>query len=853
MAFAQGSEPEPLLQTEGVLEEGDRRIAQDNSLYDTYSFDGTAGESISITLESDAFDTYLLLVSPDDEVIAQNDDVSPSNRNSELYLTLPLDGQYHVIVNAYDETGEGPYRLVVAPAASGTTPSNSNLTASPSSEADALIQQGMQQYRRGQFAQAIATWQQALEQFQRLGNDSRISDLYNNLGEAYRSLGEYPPALHALQQSLAISQNLDSEPETGATLNNLGLVYLDLGRYDRAETYFEQALNDARRTQNRYGESVALKNLGTAYYKQQDLGAALRVNQQSLSLRQELGDRYGEAATLNSIGVIYSALGQFDDALRVYQQALVIDRDVDNQAGISVVLGNIGRLYRQQGKLSEALDIYQQALDIRREVGDRPGEGTLLNNIGFAHLAAAQYDSATTQFEGAIAIWEFLRAQPLSDVNKVALFETQTESYSGLQQTLVAQGQVDDALTVAERGRTRALVEQLANRLADGTAEELKAPDLETIQTIAQDQAATLVEYSIVDTGLDNPTLYIWVVQPQGDIHFESVDLAQMDASLDELIQFSRTVLGGRGRARITSQSDPLTQLYQLLIQPIKSYLPDDPDANVILIPQAELFMVPFPALRNAQGEYMVEHHTLRTVPSIQTLDLTRRLQRSQPTLSLATLTDSDFLIVGNPTMPVLPVLAGDEPTPLPNLPGAEREARAIASLLNTSVLIGDAATETLVKQRLPSARLIHLATHGLLEYGQLEATGSLEVPGAMVFAADDEEDGLLTAEEIFQLSLEADLVVLSACDTGLGNITGDGVIGLSRSLMTAGVPSIIVSLWAVPDAPTSALMTTFYEQLQQGQSKAQALRQAMLETLQDYPDPSDWAAFTLMGETGSV
>ena len=199
--------------------------------------------------------------------------------------------------------------------------------------------------------------------------------------------------------------------------------------------------------------------------------------------------------------------------------------------------------------------------------------------------------------------------------------------------------------------------------------------------------------------------------------------------------------------------------------------------------------------------------------------------------------------------MPLLPPLVGDTPAPLPGLPGAEREARAIAALFNTDALTGDEATETLIKQRLPSARLIHLATHGLLEYGQLEATGRLEVPGAMVLAADAREDGLLTAEEIFQLSLDADLVVLSACDTGLGNITGDGVIGLSRSLMTAGAPSVIVSLWAVPDAPTAALMTTFYQQLQQGQSKAQALQQAMLTTLKDYPDPSDWSAFTLMGE----
>lgn len=176
------------------------------------------------------------------------------------------------------------------------------------------------------------------------------------------------------------------------------------------------------------------------------------------------------------------------------------------------------------------------------------------------------------------------------------------------------------------------------------------------------------------------------------------------------------------------------------------------------------------------------------------------------------------------------------------SLPGAQQEAIEIAQLLETEALTGDRATETAVRQQLPQADIIHLATHGLLDdFG----TG---IPGAVVLASGNGNDGLLSAEEIFNLHLSADLVVLSACDTGRGNITGDGVIGLSRSLMTAGVPSVVVSLWAVPDAPTALLMTEFYRQLQRHPDKAQALRQAILATLAQHPDPLDWAAFTLLG-----
>ena len=113
------------------------------------------------------------------------------------------------------------------------------------------------------------------------------------------------------------------------------------------------------------------------------------------------------------------------------------------------------------------------------------------------------------------------------------------------------------------------------------------------------------------------------------------------------------------------------------------------------------------------------------------------------------------------------------------------------------------------------------------------------------------EINGLLTAEEILGMKLQAELVVLSACDTGRGKITGDGVIGLSRSLISAGVPSVMVSLWSVPDSPTAELMSQFYINLKERRmDKAQALRQAMLTTMKTHPSPRDWAAFTLIGES---
>ena len=224
----------------------------------------------------------------------------------------------------------------------------------------------------------------------------------------------------------------------------------------------------------------------------------------------------------------------------------------------------------------------------------------------------------------------------------------------------------------------------------------------------------------------------------------------------------------------------------------------------------------------------------------------------------------TNALIAGNSNTPAVPIHPGKPPEQLSPLPSDEREAKAIASTLNTQALLGANATEKEVRSQLSDARWIHFATHGLLDYGATK--GTMKIPGAIALTPSPrhqkstdftitntetlQTDGLLTSDEIINLQLNAELVVLSACDTGRGELTGDGVLGLARAWMGAGVPSVVVSLWAVDDNSTALLMTEFYQNLDQGMEKAQALRQAMLTTAEQYPRPRDWAAFALVGQT---
>jgi CHAT domain-containing protein len=420
------------------------------------------------------------------------------------------------------------------------------------------------------------------------------------------------------------------------------------------------------------------------------------------------------------------------------------------------------------------------------------------------------------------------------------------------------------ALEVAERGRARAFVELLAQRQSANPNNQLtvKPPTIEEIKLIAKTQNATLVQYSIVYDPFKNQgkiewrqsSLYIWVVKPTGEVAFKQVDLKSLKTPLAKLVTNSRKTLGIRGRGIVVegltdpavpdkNSANQLQQLHQILIQPIAQFLPTEPNSRVIFIPQNELFLVPFAALQDELGKYLIEKHTILTAPAIQVLELTHQQRQRVEAIHKSPLQGKDILVMGNPTMPSIPDATG-KLEQLPSLPGAETEAKAIAKLLNTQAIIGKDATKANILKQLKTARIAHLATHGLLDDFKLSG-----VPGAIALAPSGNDNGLLTASEIFDLKLNAELVVLSACDTGRGDIKGDGVIGLSRSLISAGVSSIIVSLWSVPDAPTASLMTEFYRQIPQNPDKATALRRAMLMTMKQYPNPKDWAAFTLIGE----
>ena len=734
-------------------------------------------------------------------------------------------------------------------------------------EADRLLQNGLERFTQEQFAEAVPLLEQALKRYRAKQNAIGELQALVSLGSAYLYQERFTPAIAALEPGLTLARQLGDRTREAQTLKNLSVAYLSLGLYQKTLTYSQQLLILTRSGDNRF-QFEALGGIGSAYTALAEFKQAIAAFEQQVKIAQQKGDRFQEAAALGFLGDAYLGLNQGDRALATFQTGLTIAQALAQPELVGLFQGGVGRAYAVKADYTAALPYLQQSLESERSHHSLLGTGFALNNLGNTLFLGGRLHEAEQTLQQAVNLWETQRSQlGANDSFQIALFDAQALTYRTLQQVLVAQKHPIAALEMAERGRAQALATLLKRRQVRSNQSPAETPapmTLEQMRQIARQQKATLVQYAImhdnrklfVPSSPDNQqrnletALYIWVIPPAGDITFKQVDLTALKTPLETLVADARRVLGVGDRATLIArpgsdfktQTTRLSPLYKLLIAPIADLLPPKETERVIFIPQGSLFLVPFAALPDANGKALIAKHTLLIAPSIQTLALVQRNSSQTPIQSPST------LVVGNPIMPKIRTQVGGNVETLANLPGAEQEAKDIAKLLQTQAQTGKQAQKATILQQMPNAPLIHFATHGLLD----DFIG-LGFPGAIALAPDGngkENDGLLTTDEILAMQLKATLVVLSACDTGRGRLTGDGVIGLSRAFISAGAPSVIVSLWAVPDAPTAALMTEFYNNWQiKKLDKAQALRQAMLAVMKNHPNARDWAAFTLIGE----
>jgi CHAT domain-containing protein len=773
-------------------------------------------------------------------------------------------------------------------------------------EAQALSVLGQIYGVTGDF-QSISYLQQAQKINQAIRNCSSEKENLSSLATAYLSLDEYAKAEENQEQVLNLTRKTRDHSQEALELSFLTNIYIFQKKYTKALEVIQEAIQKSQlsddmkvgsqQTDIEFVKSLLRANLFGVYLALENYDKALEIAQQDLKLALQKGDNFKQVALLWQLAIVNEAIedkaqGNYVKTLDLYNQIFAKVQEEKKDGIFNVVFKFLeptlrlyaGRTFLKAGNLTEAeknlFTVIQLQETLRRGLEDSSKVSIFDKQIN-AYRTLQQILIAQNKLEKGLEIAERARARsfldliarsinpkltnqftfPLPDINQIKKTAKVTNS------TLVQYSIILDDLKLRERIKPREL--ELYIWVVKPTGEvSFRQVDLKPLwqkQNISLREKITQARKSIV-TGVNISSRGNNITFTPGDRVKLKDDLPQWDSwevlSVNPQKQTITVWLpsGGTGTKgerpitevveKVTSASSAnaknpqLQEFYQLLIQPIANLLPKEEAGRVIFIPQDALFLVPFPALQDPSGKYLIDKHTILTAPSIEVLDSTHKLRQKVPGSA------KDILVVGNPTMPKVSKMPGEPPQQLSALPGSEKEALAIASLWKTQALLGNQATKKVVLKKLHDAKIIHLGTHGLLD--DIRGLGS-----SIVFAPEGEDNGLLTAEDILNLytppqgsALSAELVVLSACDTGQGRLTGDGVIGLSRSIIAAGVPSVIVSLWSIPDAPTAELMTEFYQNFRKNPDKATALREAMLTTKKKHPNPADWAAFTLIGES---
>ena len=709
--------------------------------------------------------------------------------------------------------------------------------------AEQHLKQGIALALANEFQGAIQSWRTALSLYKELNDSKGEAAALDGLGLAYSALAQYGDAIKFHKQALVVKRSIAGDYwDEADSLGRLGRVHNFIGQHEQAVGFFYQALDIAREIGDRWREARSLGRLGWAYHSLGKHERAIDLHKQALKITRAIGERWGEGTVLGNLGVAYASLKDYKQAIDFYNQALHITREMKDQRGEARFLDGLGVVHASLSHYQQASDFHHQALKITRETKDRQGEATVLSNLGVTHVFLKQYEQAELSYRQSMEIGESIeRDVGKQDRDQISFFETRKITYSSLTSLLVNQSKAEAALEIADRSRARSLAQFLTPSADNKSPTPL---NIDQIKQLARDKNATLITYSIV-----GKELYIWVVFPDGDVEFRQTAPEAAGIPIKEITsQIRRSASSpidtsgffAQGQFRIDLQSlrggegslwrggpKDLKRAYELLIKPIENLLPTQ-GSRLIVVPHRELGTVPFAALIDDHDRFLLDRYALSITPSLQTL---HTVQQTQPTGT------GTPLIVGNPS---------PMPDQLNNLPGSEQEATAIAQALGTTALTGKSATETTVKQRLQNASILHFATHGVV------ANSDRQINDTWLALADvesGEEDGKLTLTEIFNTPLNAQLAVLSACNTNSGEVTGEGVLGLARAFLKSGVPTVIATLWKVPDTETRILMEAFYRELLTGKTYAEALRIGQLEVRAQSPNPRNWAAFVVIGD----
>jgi CHAT domain-containing protein len=685
---------------------------------------------------------------------------------------------------------------------------------------------------KAEYAEALASYAHA-EPVLADETTAQAANLAYERGISLKNLGRYSEALAGYQRAYDIYARLADPANEAVAMGNMGVLYGEIGEFDRALQFNHRALEFARQSGQPRLEILGLVNVASSYWQVGDAPRAMDTFAQEVALAKQVGAKKEEASAYQDLGDIHAAQGDVQDALASYSDALTLRREIDDRAGVASTLVALSDLSFTRGDLDAARRDSDEALALARAMTRPEYEWEALRASAAVDAAVGRGADAIEKLRESAHIINSTRENLSADSSRIAYLDSRRGVFEELAVNLLADGRASEALEAAEAGRARAFADLLAGRRQAPAAEgplrgrELASlqgaasPTLADIRAAASRLHATLVEYLAA-----RDRLIIWTVAPDGALHAATVHVPR--SALESLTRRVRTALdSGTGGAPAHGM---LRTLDRDLIAPVAAWLPQSADEPLVVIPYGPLLLVPFAALEDARGRPLIARHALAAAPAVSVFEYTADKRRAAVNHA------GRALIVADPVPP--PDSRADR------LPGAELEGQRIAKRFGADarLLTAAGATEAAVKRNAPNYGVMHLAVHGVI-------VPERPLASSLLLGAGAGDDGYLRVDEIFRMTLAARLVVLSGCSTGLGRLTGDGILGMTRAFLYAGTPAVIVSQWDVSDRATAALMDRFYAELFRGRTTAQALRAAELATRAQFPSPSDWAAFELVGE----
>jgi CHAT domain-containing protein/tetratricopeptide (TPR) repeat protein len=783
-------------------------------------------------------------------------------------------------------------------------------------EAVALTAIGRLYSRVGESQEALDFFERAMPLIRRVGNSVEEARVLTGIAYVYGRVGQEQRAIEYYEQALSLFRAANHPDGEASTLYSVGKVYYFVGDTGKALEYHRRALATCRTIGDHRLEIIVLKEIAMLYSSRGDQTGALKNYLLALSFAQAQKDLREEMDTLNLMGRVYEGQGRRQLALLCYKRALLLSREAQYRFGETATLYNIASAERKRGDLLAARAQTEAALGVVESLRTKVASENLrasyfasvrqLYELDIDLLMELHRQHSSEGYDvAAFEASERARARSLLETLVAARVGVHEKADPGLlarertlRQQLNEKGERRLRLPAAgQTGSEAAVLSKEIDELTNQHQEVIAQVRAASLEHTEQAQPRPLGLREIRDRDLDDDTLllefflgeersYLWLVAKDSIRSYELPArgyIAEAANRMRSLLVAPAPVQGetfAERQARVREAEVQYWQkaatLSEMLLAPAVENLGTK---RLLIVADGPLQYIPFNALpipaRSGEPTPLMIEHEITCQPSASALATLRdeASRRRSPAKAVAVFADpvfeaSDARLA--PTRAELVAVAQARDTDMqqalrdinstwdggsiPRLLSSREEAEAIIGVTagrdNLRAVGFDADKTAATSPELGQYRIIHFATHGVLDSEHPELSGLLL---SRFDSAGHAKEGFLRLDDIYNLNLPADMVVLSACDTGLGkDVKGEGLVGLVRGFMYAGASRVVASLWKVDDDATAELMTHFYrEMFQKQRSPAAALRAAQVAMWRQtrWHAPYFWAAFVLQGE----